>query len=241
MTRLHSLHLATFLFVLFGITAPLSAQPLYHTVNSLEYLLGNSSAVFVGTPRSFARHVEKGVKSVRMTFAVEETLKGIHQPERTVSLYLGHSPVRSAQRTKEFAGFHKRKCRCLVLVLFQKKEVTLGQDQVYDLSGDSKLNVATKNLNFIHKAKRLVKTSRKYCKANPGALVTKGIRFYLPRVFAQKHYSKPEVMVMLPIDPALEKVAKTFLNSDDPNAKWSAQRALRYFGRNTNDESSNIR
>jgi hypothetical protein len=39
------------------------------------------------------------------------------------------------------------------------------------------------------------------------------------RAFAQKHYSRPKVMMMLPIDPALEKVAKIFLNSEEPNAK----------------------
>ena len=238
MSGLRALGLATFVLVLSGNTGVSVAQPLYRSFSSLEHLLGNSTAVFIGVPRSLIDSEDGGVTFVEAKFSVDETLKGVHEEERTVPLNLGRTPNRIKHQISKLERCKSNNSRCLVIVLFQDQPAPHGQDQVFDLSDRSKLNVVTKELNFIDNVKTLVEICREYCNANPGTLLTQGVEFALPSNIAKKHLSYPSVMVTIPVDPSLKKLAESCLNSVEVEVRWSAQRALRYFGRSIRESSS---
>ena len=202
------------------------AQPLYKSFNSLEYLLGNASSVFIGTPHSVYRDDAKVV----ITFTAEETLKGEHSELPALRYKLGPQPEITQERVQQFEKFHKDERRCLVIALSEGHSVPRGENQIVDLHDDAKLHMVANNLKIVDNPNVLVKRTRKFCRAHPGALTTQGVQFVLPHKLAEKRFSYSQVIVMLPVVPSLETLAENYLESSE----YSATSALRYFGRDGN-------
>ena len=227
-------------FALLISVTPASAQPLYRDFYSVEFLLGNSPNVFLGTPTSFKQYEKNGVGLIELEVTIDETLKGIHEARKTVVV---NTLFRSAKEVEQMTINCKRyvadESKCLVL-FFQNGPTGIPTSEFFGLDSQDDLKVVTKDLKFISDPTTLVNTCKTHCKNHPGVMMTQGVKFALSPEFANKHFSWTDVMLWLPVDPSLEQFARLSLDSNIPQVKRSAQRALKYFeqGKNASEREN---
>lgn len=192
------------------------AQPGPAFADSVEYVANNSGVVAL----AHVIDVEETDKSEAAVaeFAIDETLKGMHKERRRLKV---NEPARIVRQWKN----ESRR----VLVTTYDGDVALT---AIDLSSDT-LAVFTADLALLTKPDEVIRCFREAVRRSPGVTRTLSVGLKVPAEVSRREEQwrvrAEGVIVAVPVDESLEKLARKLLHSEDYQQRCEGARALRYF------------
>lgn len=193
----------------------LHAQPVFTHTHTVEYVANNAGVVVLG--RVVKLEEARSSYATIATIDVEETLKGAHRD--SCRLTVGLPP--------EVVVEWKDKSRQVLVTTYDGKEALT----VIDLGSDE-LAVLTADFALLRRPEDVIRCFREAIRRSPGVTRTLSVGLHVPSEITKrvKDWSVCHgVIATVPVDEALENVARKYVLSDDLQTRRDGVEWLRYF------------
>ena len=214
------MRIATILLLLLAATYA-SAQPVPKSVESIDMMALNAQAAFVGRVAKVVRDGKSTISRFDITFQVAEVLKGRVEDETAVKFDL---PEWQAKDWSE------RRPKMLVLV---QTGVRQYGNFPYDLQGTPSSDVPTAKLRALRSGRQILEYTRDLLKRKPNVTSVAGFPLRAEALEARLLISPADAwwngLVVVPVDPDLEALAKDLLRSEIISVRSHGVNALALF------------